>query len=133
MKQVIAAVKNAFLIARACRLNNLHRYDEALQYLDRVALIAEDLAKVTLLQADFLHRRGDYREACKKYEDFLSRKLEVISRPNDRQYLDIYARYYLYHASRKFGLARCFEVALDEMQVAGKSASMLTRSEFPPQ
>lgn len=115
---------------KACKLYNAKRCDEALKVLSTLDATPEYDARAMLFEADILHRKGDIKRSVQKYALFIAEGSQLISKEADRQYLTVYAHYFMENAQRKLDSKFLITVNRSHVEQLYKRASYLIRAEF---
>ncbi|NSX56923.1 hypothetical protein [Parasulfitobacter algicola] len=108
-----------------------NRYKEALELLYDYEGPPLYVAKSVLLSAVAQHRNLDFKSAYKLYSKFLNFHINDISRSNDRDYLELYAKYFRDYALKEFDQTTELCISRNRLLELQKRATLATRGEFP--
>ena len=129
--RVIRSFVNTRRYGRASKLNNLGRYEEALEVLSEFSGPPISMAKKVLFTADINHRKLDLAIAISSYKKVLEEELHNIVPEQDRMYLEAYAKYYSEQAKKKLNPNFVCSVEKRELSRLHKGTTLLIKAEFP--
>jgi hypothetical protein len=129
-KRIFNSTQFSWKLHKVGKLYNEGECKRALELLDGLKGSKEEMAKLLLFKADILHRDGELLKSVAQYEKFLFEGLSEIKGQNDKNYLRLYAQYYLASVKTKSGQIDVVPVLRAEVVAAFQEATLLVRADF---